>query len=162
MTTINIDADVLRRVLAGDDTARQEARKLLGTKKPTTRLMGRWAKHSEYEDVLITSEKVGPYKRVVIVYPNGEYSDGAAEATVPFDDLVFPYQATRPEDVPIGEAWLVDVENKRVAALKSDDDQWSTGVETIGTIRWWMDEEVTLVAPLVPSRPGHLLGGESS
>lgn len=39
MTDIN--ADVLRRALDGDDTAQQEARELLDTTKPTTGLMGR-------------------------------------------------------------------------------------------------------------------------
>ena len=58
----------------------------------------------------------------------------------------------------MGEAWLVNVDDgndsgERVMALKHDDNDWTTGKGVAGYTHWWADNEVTLIAPLVPARP---------
>lgn len=150
MTNINIDTDVLLRALDGDSAAQREARELLRTAKPTTGLLGRWAKHSEYGDVLITSEKVRPAEIVFVAHLDEEYPGGTREVNVPLDDLTFPEQTTDPDDVPPGEAWLVEVGGKRFHAIKAREWEWHVPEESAS---WWQSADVTLISPLVPARP---------
>lgn len=127
--------------------------------KPThpERLLGRWAKHPEYGDVVCAWDK--PRSGEVKVYRRYEESNvGAHYVYVRVSELTFPEQVTCPEDVPVGEAWLVDVEDgnrsgERVVALKVDVDDWRTGVGVVRDEYLWLDGEVTLIAPLVPARP---------
>ena len=119
-------------------------------------MLGRWAKHPEYGDVVCAWDK--PRSGEVKVYRRTEESNvGTHYVYVRVAELTFPEQATRPEDVPVGEAWLVNVDNgkrrgERVVALKYDDNGWHTG-EGVVDGEWWLDEEVTLISPLVPARP---------
>lgn len=57
----------------------------------------------------------------------------------------------RPADVPAGEAWLVEVDGKKRAAVKDRDDiqPWNT-VNAGGWLLTEDDEDITLVARLVP------------
>lgn len=67
-----------------------------------------------------------------------------------------PNPATRPEDVPVGEAWLVNVDDgtrraERVVALKVDHGTWRTGEDAVQIVDfWWNNHEVTLITPLTP------------
>lgn len=69
-----------------------------------------------------------------------------------------PARATRPEDVPPGEAWLVNVNDgkrsgERVVALKHGRNVWRTADGAVAGSCLWFDEEVTLIAPLAPVTP---------
>lgn len=64
--------------------------------------------------------------------------------------LPTPEQTTAPEDVPPGEAWLVDLNGKRLHAIKDQDEEWYVPEDS----RYWhMSSAVTLISPLVPARP---------
>lgn len=121
-------------------------------------LLGRWAKHPEYGDVVCIWDKPD-FAGGVFVRWRAEYETvGSRGDVVPVSELTFPEQTTRPEDVPVGEAWLVNVDDgarsaKRVVALRANGEYWRTGAGVVGGEPWWLDEEVTLIAPLVPARP---------
>lgn len=129
-------------------------RALLPTPQPTTGLLGRWAKHPDYGDVMCVWDKpkdgwINIYKRA----NNGV--TGAEWYQIRFSDLTFPEQATRPEEVPAGEAWLVNLnggKHTRVVALKASHDTWRIG-RSDSIVTLWRDEFVELIAPLVPERP---------
>ena len=128
---------------------------LLPVQQPTTGLLGRWAKHPEHGNVVCVAER--PASGLVkIAFQDNCVLMSAKYATVALSDLTFPEQATKPEDVPAGEAWLVrDVDGREFNALK-----------TSGTFPWrFFDGEegghdghrnhaITLIAPLTPERPG--------
>lgn len=154
MTTINIDTGTLLRALMGDEDALKEIEALLPTPRPTTGLLGRWAKHPRFEDVLITDD-TPVHGSVVVAYPDSEQVDGAREMWVPLEDLTFPEQTTDPEDVPPGEAWLVEADGNQFNAIKDLDEVWF--VPGVGRY-WWCSSSVTLISPLVPVRPTD--GGE--
>ena len=127
--------------------------------KPThpEHMFGRWAKHPEYGDVLIGDDVPIESCVVVIVRDSGRAA-GSSRKYVALSSLTFPEQATRPEDVPVGEAWLVNVNDgndsgERVMALKGGCDYWNTGEGVAGYTHWWADNEVTLISPLVPATP---------
>ena len=123
--------------------------------QPTSGLLGRWAKHPEYGDVLITKDRPsGDWIDVIHVTANGT----TCEMVERFDYLTFPEQTACPEDVPVGEAWLVDVNDgnrsaERVTALKNGSDYWNTGDNIVDGAYWWNDDAVTPIAPLIPARP---------
>ncbi len=126
--------------------------------QPTTGLLGRWAKHAEYGDALIASDKVDD--GCVSITVRDEFDrHGAVYDYVAIAELTFPEQTTRPEDVPVGEAWLVDAHNgysdqPNTPALKIADNLWTTHrQEEIDDPEWYNDPEVTLITPLVPLRP---------
>lgn len=125
---------------------------------PTTGLLGRWVKHEDHGDVLIISDWASDTGIVEIVWKDhltGE--DGSNGIYTHIDSLTFPEQATRPEDVPVGEAWLVDLDGgarTRIVALKADHDAWKISDQLDSVVALWSDEYVELVSPLVPERPG--------
>ena len=126
--------------------------------KPTypEHLFGRWAKHPEHGDVLI-GDDVPIESCVVVIVRDSEKAAGSSRKHVALSSLTFPEQTTRPGDVPVGEAWLVNVDDgthraERVVALKKDFDYWHTGERVVDSGEWW-DNEVTLIAPLVPATP---------
>lgn len=126
--------------------------------QPTTGLLGRWAKHDAYGDVVVISDYSSYNGKVWVSYTDNDEPDGASTDHVPFDSLMFPEQATKPEDVPAGEAWLVDVEHskeshKSIVALKYACDDWRTS-DGVTNCSFWEDTEVTLISPLTPERPG--------
>lgn len=150
MTSISIDTNVLRRALHGDDTAQQEARKLLRTTEPPTGLLGRWAKHPDHGNVLITSEKPYLDSSVYVAYLNEVYPYGTGILNVPLEELTFSEQTTNPEDVPPGEAWLAEVNGKQLHTIKFIDGDWlATGKRPA----WRSSSDITLISPLVPARP---------
>lgn len=125
--------------------------------QPTTNLLGRWAKHAEYGDVLIASDKVDD--GYVSITVRDEFDrHGAVYDYVAIADLTFPEQTTRPEDVPVGEAWLVNANDgigsaERVIAIKVNRRVWASRSEGKTLERFWYDPEVTLITPLIPANP---------
>ena len=127
---------------------------LLPVQQPATGLLGRWAKHEEYGDVLITSDRVTENGRVCIVWKDGSGKDGAEEELTDVDSLTFPEQTTKPEEVPAGEAWLVDVDGEKYNAIKTTDRfPWWFFNPEINTHYGWGNSAITLIAPLTPERP---------
>lgn len=127
--------------------------------KPTTGLLGRWAKDIDDENVLILSDEVNEEGEVSIAYPGARIGGIADIAMRLITDLTFPEETTRPEDVPVGEAWLVNAEGEvggsaeRAKALKVSVDCWALKPVEKSTVWEFENSEVTLVAPLVPARP---------
>lgn len=129
--------------------------------KPTypEHMLGLWAQHPEHGRVLVTEDcpdddgvvRVAWVVAENVRVTNWEYTN--------VSELTFQHQVTRPEDVPVGEAWLVDVRDgycsyTRVVALKLEDGEWRTiGAQTPDECVWTANE-VTLIAPLVPATPG--------
>lgn len=130
---------------------------LLPVQQPTSGLLGRWAKHPEHGDVVCIWDKPD-VDGCMFVRWVGKNATGASDGVyAPLSSLTFPHQATRPEEVPAGEAWLVDVEyseesHKSIVALKDSFDFWRTS-DDVTACNYWQDEEVTLIAPLTPERP---------
>lgn len=127
--------------------------------KPTTGLLGRWAKDIDDENVLILSDEVNEEGEVSIAYPGARIGGIADIAMRLITDLTFPEETTRPEDVPVGEAWLVNAEGEvggsaeRAKALKVSVDCWALKPVEKSTVWEFENSEVTLIAPLVPARP---------
>lgn len=117
---------------------------------PITGLLGLWATNRYGKQVLITTDRpVGGWIETAYVKPDGATREKAEE----FAHLTFPEQTTRPEDVPVGEAWLVNAQDSThtrhgAAALKIGEDLWVSGDHLE-----WTDEEVELITPLIPARP---------
>lgn len=135
-----------------------DLRALLPTQQPTTGLLGRWAKHPEHGDVVCMWDRPDPEGKMHVRWVDESFPMSTGRYYVPLSDLTFPEQATKPEDVPAGEAWLVDVEDseeshKSIVALKYACDDWRTSDGVTNCI-FWQDSEVTLLAPLTPERPG--------
>ena len=135
-----------------------DLRALLPTQQPTTGLLGRWAKHPEHGDVVCMWDRPDPEGKMHVRWVDESFPMSTGRYYVPLSDLTFPEQATKPEDVPAGEAWLVDVEDseeshKSIVALKYACDDWRTSDGVTNCI-FWQDSEVTLISPLTPERPG--------
>lgn len=123
--------------------------------KPTSGLLGLWATNRDGKRVLITTDRpVGGWIETTYVNPDGTTREKAEQ----LDSLSFPDQATRPQDVPVGEAWLVNAADEdhrldNIAALKVYEDMWETGGRDGGLSMEWDDNEVELITPLIPARP---------
>ena len=116
------------------------------------------AKHPELGEVVCIWDKPSSSGDVFVRWRDESDAVGSRGAIVPVSELTFPEQATKPEDVPVGEAWLVNVDDgthraERVVALKHAGNEWRTGIGVVDGAFWWIDEEVTLIAPLVPAQP---------
>ena len=134
-----------------------DLRALLPVQQPTTGMLGRWAKHDAFGDVVVISDHSFHNGNVWVSYTDNGEPDGASTDYVPLADLTFPHQATRPEDVPAGEAWLVDVSAgeqslKSVVAIKASDGRWLT-LEGATMVTWCSNVRITLICPLTPERP---------
>lgn len=68
--------------------------------QPTTGLLGRWAKHPQHGDVLITSDHATDNGLIRIAHLRSAAMDGACLRSVNIDDLAFPDQTTRPKMCP--------------------------------------------------------------
>ncbi|OFT36219.1 hypothetical protein HMPREF3166_01475 [Corynebacterium sp. HMSC08A12] len=126
----------------------------LNNTQPTTGLLGRWATNRDGKRVLITTDRpVDGWIETTYVKPDGATCEKAEQ----FDSLAFPEQTTRPQDVPEGQAWIVDVHNgaarQRTQALKIDENLWVADADLIGDDYEWIDSDVTLITPLIPARP---------
>lgn len=123
--------------------------------QPTSGLLGRWATNSYGKQVLITADKPS-LGRIETAYIE---ADGSTyEQAEDLDDLTFPEQTTRAQDVPAGEAWLVDVDDgdesaTNIPAVKKISGMWGTSGGETGGVAAWCDGEVTLITPLIPARP---------
>ena len=122
--------------------------------QPTSGLLGRWA-HDGFGQVLIISDGVLDDGTVPVLLGGSDWTD---PEHVPFDSLAFPEQATKPEDVPAGEAWLVDVNAgelslKSALAIKDSNDTWLT-LEGATRVTLCSNGMITLRAPLTPEHPG--------
>lgn len=155
MTDVNI-----KELLAKSDADLRTALEAM-LPKPTypAHLLGLWAKHPEYGDVMCAWDKPSPEGRVFTARRavDDDFC-GASVSYLPISELTFPEQTTKPENVPVGEAWLVDVEDarfayKRVVALKMEHDNWWTSYGRTPKRGSWSDDEVTLIAPLEPAQP---------
>lgn len=125
---------------------------------PPTGLLGRWATHPDYGDVLITEDRATDKGSIHVSYLRDDMKCGAWGNFVPLDDLTFPDQTTRPQDVPVGEAWLVDAHNgfdtqPHTPALKITPDLWVTPTRETADESEWHNYEITLITPLIPARP---------
>lgn len=127
--------------------------------KPTMGLFGRWAKHPGYGDVLITVDKPAGDGFVWFAFRE-DGKRGQLTSKSHIARLTFPEETTRPEDVPVGEAWLVNVDDEEasaegVVALKRTKTYWNTEIVSgnAGSTGDWLNGEVTLIAPLAPVRP---------
>lgn len=151
------DVNIKDLLAKSDEELRAALETMLPKPAHPEHLFGRWAKHPEHGDVLI-GDDVPIESCVVVIVRDSEKAAGSSRKHVALSSLTFPHQATKPEDVPVGEAWLVNVDNwshsgERVVALKHASDDWRTGDGVVDDEYWWRDEEVTLIAPLVPARP---------
>lgn len=123
--------------------------------QPTTGLLGRWATNRDGKRVLITADKPSG-GRIETAYVE---ADGSTyEQAEQLDYLTFPEQTTRPRDVPVGEAWLVDAHNgfdtqPHTPALKITPDLWVTPTRETADESEWHNYEITLITPLIPARP---------
>lgn len=123
--------------------------------KPTTGLLGRWATNRDDKQVLITADRPsGGRIETAYVADDGEMF----ERSEWMDNLTFPEQTTRPEDVPVGEAWLVDAHNgfdtqPHTPALKIAPGLWVTPTRETADESEWHNYEITLITPLIPARP---------
>lgn len=122
------------------------------------------AKHPEFGEVVCIWDKPGSAGGVLIRWRDESDKVGSRGDIVPVAELTFPHMATKPEDVPVGEAWLVNVNDgndsgERVVALKYASNDWRTGFGVVDGAVWWEDDEVTLIAPLVPVAPQTLHDG---
>ena len=127
-------------------------------KQPRDNLLGRWARHEEYGHVLIACQHADERGGLFVAYPDDGFQDGADGRYANQRELTFPEQTTRPEDVPVGEAWLVDAHNgfdtqPHTPALKITPDLWVTPTRETADESEWHNYEVTLIAPLIPARP---------
>lgn len=130
----------------------------INSAEPTTGLLGRWAKHPKHGDVLITNDRADNDGQVYVRYLVNEATTGVRGAFVPVDTLELPDQTTRPQDVPVGEAWLVDATDghdqaQQTKALKVSDAWWITPNEQPGEEPQRLNSKVTLITPLIPARP---------
>ena len=130
----------------------------LNNAEPTTGLLGQWATNRHGKRVLITTDRpVDGWIETTFVSPDGTTSEKAEQ----FDSLTFPDQTTRPEDVPVGEAWLVDAcddvydtrRESNIVALKVEEDTWTTTSIDRDCGLEWHNHEITLITPLIPARP---------
>ena len=127
----------------------------LNNTPPTTGLLGRWATNRHGKHVLITTDRpVDGWIETTYVSPDGTTSEKAEQ----FDSLTFPEQTTRPEDVPVGEAWLVNADDgndsiTNAPAVKEPTGLWITGENNKGYENAWTNHEVALITPLIPARP---------
>ena len=124
--------------------------------QPISGLLGRWAINRHGKQVLITADRpVGGWIETAYVADNGSSCESAER----LDYLPFPEQTTRPQDVPVGEAWLVNTcdggyVKKNAVALKADRNLWVTGSADDGSAETrWGNDEVELITPLIPARP---------
>lgn len=133
----------------------EQLREQLNNTRPTTGLLGRWATNRDGKQVLITTDRpVDGWIETTYVNPDGTTSEKAEQ----LDSLTFPEQTTRPQDVPVGEAWLIDADagdasTTNSPAVKESTGLWITGENNEGGVRAWSDNEVTLITPLIPARP---------
>lgn len=132
----------------------EEARE---AKQPRDNLLGRWARHEEYGHVLIACQHADERGGLFVAYPDDGFPDGADGRYANQRELTFPEQAVRPEDVLVGDAWIVDVHNgdarQRAQAIKIDENLWVADAELIDDDYEWIDSDITLITPLIPARP---------
>lgn len=130
----------------------------INNEQPTTGLLGRWAKHPECGNVLVVDDRAISNSLVHVRYLDETLTDGAQDGYVNLDSLTFPDQTTRAQDVPAGEAWLVDAHNgndhhPNTPALKINPNLWVTPARETADENEWHNWEITLIAPLIPARP---------
>ena len=151
------DVDI-KDLLAKSDTELRAALEAMLPKPYPEHLLGRWAKHPEYGDVVCVWDTPNSTGQVMVHRRDEESTVGAGAFYTSVVKLTFPEQTSRPEDVPVGEAWLVNVNDghyfhTRIIALKDDPDYWRTSEDKTPSGFTWRNREVTLISPLVPARP---------
>lgn len=129
----------------------EQLREQLNNTRPTTGLLGRWATHPELGDVLVVVDRQIDRGLIHVRYPSDTTGDGAQDGYVNLDSLTFPEQTTRTQDVPVGEAWLVDAHNgndhqPNTPALKINPNLWVTPARETADENEWHNWEITLIA----------------
>lgn len=124
--------------------------------KPTTGLLGRWVKSLDGKDMVICNDKPDKSGLLVTAWVDPRNVRGTGSFVKNIAELTFPEETTRAQDIPTGEAWLVNLNAgnqyaERVKALKIKNDGWVTAVRTKPDSPAWSDDEVTLIAPLIPA-----------
>ena len=119
--------------------------------QPTTGLLGRWA-HDGFGQVLIISDGVLDDGTIPVVCGGSDWTD---PEHVPLDSLAFPEQATRPREVPAGEAWRVrHCEYGEFNAVKTSGPfPWRFFNPEVEEHDGFRNNSITLIAPLTPERP---------
>lgn len=155
MTSQQQRLEELRQRAKGLAEQIEQLEEQINSARPTSGLLGRWATNRDGKQVLITTDRpVDGWIETTYVNPDGTTREKAEQ----LDSLSFPDQATRPQDVPVGEAWLVNAADEdhrldNIAALKVYEDMWETGGRDGGLSMEWDDNEVELITPLIPARP---------
>lgn len=152
------DVNIKELLEKSDAELRAELEALLPKPAYPEHLLGVWATHPERGEVLCVDDKPDGAGDVKVYWRDERSIVGAYEEYVPVSSLTFSHQVTKPEDVPVGEAWLVNVTDgkdsgERVVALKCDVNEWHTGMGLVNDTHWWLNDKVTLVEPLVPATP---------
>lgn len=123
--------------------------------QPTSGLFGKWAKHQEHGDVMCIWGKPDSSGHISVHWAKkGGFNDVEGRLVL-LSELTFPHQATRPEDVPAGEAWRVrHCEGGEFNAVKTSGPfPWRFINPEIEEHDGFRDNSVTLIAPLTPERP---------
>lgn len=120
-------------------------------------MLGRWATHEELGDVLVVYDHPDSDGDVSVSWHSTDARGGAEYARVHISELTFPEQITKPEDVPVGDTWLIKALNydgimERAVAVKISG-QWITIGEETAVVDEMKDSDVTLIAPLAPATP---------
>ena len=152
------DVNIKELLKKSNEDLRSELEAMLPKPTHPEHLFDLRATHPEHGEVLCIWDKPGSAGGVLVRWRDESDKVGSRGDIVPVAELTFPHQATKPEDVPVGEAWLVNVDNgkcsgERVVALKYAGNEWRTGIGAVNGTSWWEDGEVTLITPLVPARP---------
>lgn len=87
------------------------------------------------------------------LFPTGRY----ARLALPDEDTPEP-ERTRPEDVPVGEPWQVEVDGLAAIGYRNDPNHslgWSVVYRDVANHDFLRDSDVTLIARLVPEPAEH-------
>lgn len=162
MTEQTIPADKVRELIEayeGGETNYliDDLRALLpAPPQPTTGVFGRWAKHPKHGDVVVISNRTDNEGDVWVSHIADTAPDGANGKLVSMSDLTFPEQATKPEEVPAGEAWLVELlgGGGEQRAFKTAKNEWQVSYSNPPVAYDLSDGDIILISPLTPERPG--------
>lgn len=136
---------------------RAELNAMLTTPNYPEHMLGRWATHEELGDVLVVYDHPDSDGDVSVSWPSTDTRGGVEYVHVHISELTFPEQTIKPEDVPVGDVWLIKALNydgvmERAVAVKISG-LWVTIGEETAVVDEMKDSDVTLIAPLAPAAP---------
>lgn len=126
--------------------------------KPRDRLLGRWAKHLYYGDVLIVTDKPDDDEDVYVIAPKVGANTPEFPVSVSLTDLTFCEESNSPEMADTGSIWFANVDDsetsaRRIAVTKTGRDCWRSRPVGVDAVSGWRDEDVTLIAPMATVKP---------